>query len=149
MRAVVQRVFSAQVTVGEECVGACGQGLMVLLGIGQEDTDDDVRFMVDKIVNLRIFSDAEDKMNLSVKDIGGAILAVSQFTLYGDCRKGRRPNFMAAASPDKALSLYEQFVNQCREQGVAVGTGRFQAKMLVDIQNDGPVTLLIDSKREF
>ncbi|MEM5769268.1 MAG: D-aminoacyl-tRNA deacylase, partial [Bacillota bacterium] len=127
----------------------CGPGLVVLLGVGHWDTETDARFLADKIVNLRLFSDADDKMNLSVKDIGGTILAVSQFTLYGDCRKGRRPNFTAAAPPDQARSLYEQFVGYCREQAVPVETGRFQAHMLVEIHNDGPVTLLLDSKREF
>ena len=149
MRAVVQRVTQAQVIVEEEQVGNCGPGLVVLLGVGQEDTEADARFLADKIVNLRLFSDAADKMNLSVKDIGGSIMAVSQFTLYGDCRKGRRPNFTAAAPPDQARSLYEQFVIYCREQAVPVETGRFQAHMLVEIYNDGPVTLLVDSKREF
>lgn len=149
MRAVVQRVKQAQVTVQNERIGNCGQGLVVLLGVGHEDTEADARYLADKIVNLRLFSDLEDKMNLSVKDIGGSILAVSQFTLFGDCRKGRRPNFMAAAPPDQAVRLYEQFVQYCRQQDVPVETGRFQATMLVEIHNDGPVTLLLDSRREF
>lgn len=149
MRAVVQRVKQAKVTVENETVGSCGQGLVVLLGIGHEDTEDDARYLADKIAHLRLFSDAEDKMNLSLQDVGGAVLAVSQFTLYGDCRKGRRPNFTAAAPPDRALYLYEQFVTYCRKCNVTVETGRFQAAMLVEIHNDGPVTLILDSKRGF
>jgi D-aminoacyl-tRNA deacylase len=149
MRAVIQRVTRAQVTVDNECVGASDQGLVVLIGVGHNDTEDDVRYLVEKVLNLRIFPDAEDKMNLSVKDIGGSILAVSQFTLYGDCRKGRRPSFSEAALPIKAIQYYEQFVTLCREHGIPVATGRFQAKMLVEIHNDGPVTLLLDSKRQF
>lgn len=149
MRVVVQRVTKAQVTVDGEAVGACGQGLVVLMGFGQDDTLADVRYMVDKIVNLRIFADATDKMNLSVKEVAGSILAVSQFTLYGDCRQGRRPGFSTAASPEKAMELYREFINLCQAQGVPVETGRFQTNMLVEIHNDGPVTLLLDSKKEF
>jgi D-tyrosyl-tRNA(Tyr) deacylase len=149
MRAVVQRVRQAQVTVENEAIGSCGQGLVVLLGVGHEDTEEDARYLADKIVHLRLFPDAEDKMNLAVRDVGGAILAISQFTLYGDCRKGRRPNFTAAAPPDRALYLYEQFVTFCRQHDVTVETGRFQATMLVEIHNDGPVTLILDSRRVF
>lgn len=149
MRAVVQRVKQAQVTVENQRVGTCGQGLVILLGVGHEDTEADARYLADKIVNLRLFHDAEAKMNLSVKDVGGSLLAVSQFTLFGDCRKGRRPSFTAAAPPDQAVRIYEQFVTYCRQHNVPVETGRFQADMLVEIHNDGPVTLLLDSKREF
>lgn len=149
MRAVVQRVKQAEVTVEHESVGRCDRGLVVLLGVDREDTEADARYLADKVVNLRVFSDAQDKMNLSVQDVAGSILAVSQFTLYGDCRKGRRPNFTAAAPPEQAQCLYEQFVDYCRQYDVTVATGRFQADMLVEIHNDGPVTLLLDSRREF
>lgn len=149
MRAVVQRVTKSSVTVDEQIVGAIDKGLMVLLGVEHEDNNDDVKWLVDKIINLRIFEDEEGKMNKSLLDVGGDLLAVSQFTLMGDCRKGRRPSFSNAARPDQANGLYEDFVKLAGEKGVSVETGQFQAHMMVDILNDGPVTLLIDSKRLF
>lgn len=149
MRAVVQRVKKGKVTVAGETVGEIGPGLVVLLGVGHEDTKEDLAYMVSKIVNLRIFSDEAVKMNLSVKDTGGAVLVVSQFTLYADCRKGRRPSFVEAAPPDQANRLYEEFVALLRAEGIPVATGRFQEDMLVEIHNDGPVTILLDSKRQF
>jgi D-tyrosyl-tRNA(Tyr) deacylase len=149
MRVVVQRVTKARVTVDGELVGSCGQGLVALIGFGQGDTQADVRYIVDKLVNLRIFPDASAKMNLSVKEVAGSMLAVSQFTLYGDCRQGRRPGFSTAAPPEKAIELYNKFIDLCQAQGVPVETGCFQTNMLVEIHNDGPVTLLIDSKKEF
>ena len=121
----------------------------MLLGVGQEDSDRDIDYLADKIINLRIFEDNNGKMNLSLLEVGGELLVVSQFTLYGDCRKGRRPGYDRAARPEAAKALYEGFVEKCRGFGVKVQTGIFQAEMLVDISNDGPVTLLLDSKREF
>lgn len=147
MRAVVQRVAESRVVVDGEKVGEIGKGFMVLLGVNARDTEDDVRYMAEKVVNLRVFEDADDKMNLSLKDVGGELLVVSQFTLYGDCRKGRRPSFIEAARPEQANSLYEKFVAECRGYGVKTETGTFQADMKVDIVNDGPVTLIIDSER--
>lgn len=149
MRAVVQRVVSSKVSVGDETVGSINKGLLVLLGVTHDDTSKDVDYMVDKIVNLRIFEDENDKMNLSVRDIEGDLLVVSQFTLYGDCRKGRRPGFSDAAKPELANKLYEEFVEVAKQHELRVQTGRFQANMLVDIANDGPVTMLIDSKKNF
>ena len=149
MRAVVQRVTRSSVTVDENTVGEIGSGLMVLLGVEHEDDNNDVKYLVDKIINLRIFEDEDGKMNNSLIDMGGDLLAVSQFTLMGDCRKGRRPSFSDAAKPDMANSLYEDFVSLARERGVNVETGQFQAHMMVDILNDGPVTMLIDSKKIF
>ncbi|AEY66469.1 D-aminoacyl-tRNA deacylase [Clostridium sp. BNL1100] len=149
MRAVVQRVKKSTVTVSEKIAGNIGQGLMVLLGVGKEDDDRDIEYLSDKILNLRIFEDENGKMNKSLIDIEGQLLVVSQFTLFGDCRKGRRPGFDKAAKPEIAKELYERFVNKCREAGVVTETGIFQADMLVDISNDGPVTLLLDSKKEF
>lgn len=149
MRAVVQRVTHGKVTVNSEVVGAIGQGLVVLLGVGNGDTVEDARYMADKIVNLRIFEDAGGKMNLSLLDIAGEVLAVSQFTLYGDCRKGRRPGFAEAAPPAEAEELYLKFVDFVQGYGVKVEQGRFRTHMVVDIQNDGPVTLLLDSKKNF
>lgn len=149
MRAVVQRVSGSQVTSEGELTGRIDRGLMVLLGVTHEDTAEDAGYLAEKIANLRIFEDADDKMNLSVKDIGGAILSVSQFTLYGDCRRGRRPSFTEAARPDQANELYEVF-NRCLEQeGLHVETGRFQTHMVVSLDNDGPVTILLDSKKNF
>ena len=145
MRAVVQRVRSARVVVGDEVVGAIGQGLLVLLGVAPTDTAAEVQWLADKIVGLRIFRDADDKMNLGVTDVGGGVLVVSQFTLYGDCRKGRRPSFIGAAPPEIAEPLYEAFVNAVRAQGVPTATGRFGAMMQVELVNDGPVTLIIDT----
>lgn len=149
MRCVVQRVKEASVTVAGETVGKIGPGYMVLIGVCVEDTEKDVRYMADKVPNLRIFEDAEDKMNLSLKDVGGEILAVSQFTLYGDARGGRRPSFIAAARPEAANELYEQLVASWREQGIHVETGRFRTHMEVGLVNDGPVTILLDSTKGF
>ncbi len=149
MRAVLQRVMEASVRVGENEVGKIGKGLLVFLGVGCEDGPRDVRYLVDKVMNLRIFSDAEDKMNLSVLDFGGEILVVSQFTLFGDARKGRRPSFTQAAPPERAKTLYESFVEELRGFPVAVATGRFQETMEVRLTNDGPVTLLLDSRKLF
>ena len=149
MRAVVQKVTHSKVTVENEITGEIGQGLMVLLGVTHDDTEADAAYMAEKIANLRIFEDADEKLNLSVKDIGGAVLSVSQFTLYGDCRKGRRPSFTEAARPDAANALYEQFNAFLQAEGVPVQTGRFQTHMLVELTNDGPVTVLLDSRKNF
>lgn len=145
MRAVIQRVRQARVVVGDEVVGAIGPGLLVLLGVATRDLADDARRLADKIVGLRIFADAEGKMNRSVADVGGSVVVVSQFTLYGDCTRGRRPSFIAAAGPDVAVPLYEALVNEVRALGVPTATGRFGAMMQVELTNDGPVTLIIDS----
>lgn len=149
MRAVVQRVASSRVTVDERVIGEVKKGLLVLLGVTHDDTSKDVDYMVDKVTNLRIFEDENDKMNLSLKDIGGEVMAVSQFTLYGDARKGRRPSFSDAARPDVANPLYEEFVEKLRAQGITVGTGVFGAHMMVELTNDGPVTILLESKKAF
>ncbi len=149
MRAVVQRVTRASVHVGDETVGQIGPGLMVLLGVGQGDSDVDARYLADKTTQLRIFEDDAGKMNRSLIDSGGSMLVVSQFTLLGDCRKGRRPAFTAAASPDDANRLYENFVAAVMAHGVTVETGRFRAMMQVELVNDGPVTMLLDSKKAF
>ncbi|HTN75193.1 MAG TPA: D-aminoacyl-tRNA deacylase [Pirellulaceae bacterium] len=149
MRAVVQRVSQASVTVAGEVVGQIERGLLVLLGVATDDTAADARTLAEKIVQLRIFDDADGKMNLALIDIGGGLLAVSQFTLFGDCRKGRRPSFIAAAPPELAEQLYETFVSVARSQGVMVQTGRFRAQMDVALVNDGPVTLLLDSRKAF
>ena len=149
MRAVVQRVASSRVTVDERVTGEVKKGLLVLLGVTHDDTSKDVDYMVDKVTNLRIFEDENDKMNLSLKDIGGEVMAVSQFTLYGDARKGRRPSFSDAARPDVANPLYEEFVEKLRAQGTTVGTGVFGAHMMVELTNDGPVTILLESKKAF
>ncbi len=149
MRAVVQRVREARVEVDGQITGAIETGLMVFLGVGRDDDGGDVEFMADKLANLRIFRDDEDRMNLSVKDAGGAILLISQFTLYGDCRKGRRPSFDAAGPPDKAEDLYEETIELIRAMGIDVQTGIFAARMQVFSQNDGPVTFILDSKRAF
>lgn len=149
MRAVVQKVSSSKVTVDEEVIGQINQGLMVLLGVTHDDTSKDVDYMVDKVTNLRIFEDTEGKMNLSLKDVEGEVLAVSQFTLYGDARRGRRPSFSDAARPEVANPLYEEFVEKVKNQGINVGTGKFGAHMMVDLINDGPVTILLESRKEF
>ena len=146
MRAVLQRVSRARVRVGEETVGEIGPGLLVLLAVAPTDTPEQARWLADKVVGLRIFADADDKMNRSLLDAGGAALVVSQFTLYGDCRKGRRPSFIGAAPPETAIPLYEAFVEAVRALGVPVATGRFGAMMDVELINDGPVTLIVDSK---
>ncbi|WP_209122838.1 D-aminoacyl-tRNA deacylase [Alkalihalobacillus sp. BA299] len=147
MKVVLQRVSEASVKVKEEVVGKINSGLMLLIGITHEDTIEDVEYIAEKIVNLRIFEDDEGKLNLSLLDVGGQILSISQFTLYGDCRKGRRPNFMGAAKPDLAEPLYETFNEQLRQKGVHVETGIFGAMMDVQLTNQGPVTLIIDSKQ--
>lgn len=149
MRAVVQRVSSSAVNVDNQIVGSIKKGLMVLLGVEDGDNEKDVDYLVDKVANLRIFEDDDEKMNFSLLDIEGEMLAISQFTLLGDCRKGRRPSFITAARPEPANDLYMNFVEKCRSKGIKVETGKFQAHMVVDIVNDGPVTLLIDSKKNF
>lgn len=149
MRACVQRVHKASVNVEEEIVGQIGRGLLVLLGVGQEDEDQDARQMAERICRLRIFEDDEGKMNRSLVDIGGEMLVVSQFTLFGDCRKGRRPSFTQAAPPEMAERLYETFVAATGVLGIAVATGTFRAHMDVALVNDGPVTLLMDSRKTF
>ncbi len=149
MRAVVQRVSSSKVSVDEEVVGQINRGLMVLLGVTHSDTSKDVDYMVDKVTNLRIFEDEDEKMNLSLKDIKGELLVVSQFTLYGDARKGRRPSFSEAARPEVANPLYEEFIEKIKQQGINVGTGKFGAHMMVDLTNDGPVTILLESTKQF
>jgi D-tyrosyl-tRNA(Tyr) deacylase len=145
MRAVVQRVTEAAVTIDGETVARIGTGLCVLLGVGRADTDDDACSLCDKIVGLRLFDDDDGKMNRSLHEVGGALLVVSQFTLYGDCRKGRRPSFSEAAPPAAAERLYTCFVERARRAAVPVATGRFQARMQVALVNDGPVTLLLES----
>lgn len=149
MRAVVQRVTNANVTVGDEVTGEITEGFMVLLGVEDEDTSADAKYLAEKIMNLRIFEDDNDKLNLSLLDKNGEMLVVSQFTLLGDCRKGRRPNFMKAAKPDVANELYEEFVELVKAKGIKVGTGRFRQHMVVSLSNDGPVTILVDSKKNF
>ena len=149
MRSVVQRVTHARVMIDEELVGTIGPGVVVLLGIHADDGEKEVRWMADKIVNLRIFEDEKGLMNRSLLNVGGEMLVVSQFTLYGDCRKGRRPGYSSAARPEKAEPLYEQFIQTVRERGITTATGRFQAMMQVELVNDGPVTLLLDSSGTF
>jgi D-aminoacyl-tRNA deacylase len=149
MRAVVQRVKNARVDISGETVGEIEQGLLVFLGVGEEDTEKDSEYLADKIANLRIFSDENDLMNLSLLDIGGSALVVSQFTLWGDCRKGRRPSFAKAARPERAKELYEQFIGLFQKTGLKVASGRFQEMMDVNLLNDGPVTLLLDSSKIF
>ena len=145
MRAVVQRVRSSKVVVSDKVVGEIGRGLLVLLGIRTGDTIDQARWLADKIIGLRIFEYEQGKMNVSVADSGGSVLVVSQFTLYGDCSKGRRPSFIDAARPEVAEPLYEAFANALRLQGVPVATGKFGAMMQVELVNDGPVTVILDS----
>ncbi|MDA8229638.1 MAG: D-aminoacyl-tRNA deacylase [Desulfitobacterium hafniense] len=149
MRSVVQRVKKASVTVDNEIVGQIQAGLLVFLGVGQDDTLEDLTWMVEKITGLRIFEDQEGKMNLSIGDTSGKILLVSQFTLYGDCRKGKRPSFSSAAPPEKAKLLFDLAVQQVKDRGIRVETGIFQAEMQVELINDGPVTLLLDSTKNF
>jgi len=149
MRAVIQRVSEASVVVAKETVGAIDQGLMVLLGVAQGDTSKDVVYLADKTAGLRIFEDDNGKMNRSVKDIGGSILVVSQFTLLGDCRKGRRPGFTDAASPELADTLYQEYVDALRSQGITTATGVFRANMQVALVNEGPVTIMLDSRKQF
>ncbi|MCI0489315.1 MAG: D-aminoacyl-tRNA deacylase [Blastocatellia bacterium] len=149
MRAVVQRVAEASVEVEGRMTGEIGAGLLVLLGVGREDSPQDADYLVEKIVHLRIFNDEDGKMNRSLADTGGAMLVVSQFTLYGDARRGRRPSYTDAAEPEKANALYEYFVERVRSQGLAVETGVFQAMMRVSLVNEGPVTILLDSRKGF
>ena len=149
MRAVVQRVGRATVKVGDEITGEIGKGLLVLLGVGQGDSEGDANYLAEKVAGLRIFEDEAGKMNLSVGEIGGAVLAVSQFTLFGDVRRGKRPSFDAAARPERARELYEAFVEQVRALGLHCETGRFQEMMEVELVNRGPVTILLDSKKVF
>ena len=149
MRAVLQRVSRASVTVGGEVVGQIDRGILVLLGVEADDTDEDARQLADRTIALRIFDDADGKMNLSLEDIGGSLLVVSQFTLLGDCRKGRRPSFIGAAPPELAEKLYNTFIGAAGSKGIPVATGRFRAMMDVELVNDGPVTLLLDSRKRF
>ena len=149
MRAVVQRVGRATVKVGDEITGEIGEGLLVLLGVGQEDGEGDADYLAEKVAGLRIFEDEAGKMNLSVGEIAGAVLAVSQFTLFGDVRRGKRPSFDAAARPERARELYNAFVERIRALGLRCETGRFQEMMEVELVNSGPVTILLDSKKVF
>jgi D-tyrosyl-tRNA(Tyr) deacylase len=149
MRAVVQRVSRAKVTVNDWTAGEIGLGLLVLLGVGHEDTESDATYLAEKIAGLRIFEDGDGKMNRSVVDVGGSVLAVSQFTLFGDVRRGKRPSFDDAAPPDLARRLYEFFVERIRAAGLRCETGRFQEMMQVELVNEGPVTILLDSKKGF
>ncbi|MGM9935913.1 MAG: D-aminoacyl-tRNA deacylase [Candidatus Ornithomonoglobus sp.] len=147
MRAVIQRVTNAGVTVDGNTISRIGHGLLIFLGIGDGDTEADLKYIADKTMGLRIFSDENDKMNLNVSDIGGEILVISQFTLYGDCRKGRRPNFTSSMEPVKANEMYERFIGYLRENGIHVEHGEFGADMKVELLNDGPVTILLDSSK--
>ena len=149
MRAVVQRVRRAHVEVGGEKVGEIGPGMVVFLGVGREDSEKDNDYLASKIAGLRIFEDYEGLMNLSVRECGGGVLCISQFTLYGDCRKGRRPGFSAAAPPEQAQRLYNDFCDRLRGFGLKVATGQFQEHMRILVDNDGPVTMLLDSKKQF
>lgn len=149
MRAVVQKVGFSTVEVENELIGEIKEGLLVLLGVEDEDTETDVKYMVDKIINLRIFEDENEKMNLSLLDVKGDLMVISQFTLYGDCRKGRRPNFMAAAKPEFADSIYKKFLEESKKHVDNVACGSFGAHMKVNLLNDGPVTILLDSKKNF
>jgi D-tyrosyl-tRNA(Tyr) deacylase len=149
MRAVLQRVTRAAVRVGGEAVGEIGAGLLVLLGVARDDAEADARYLAEKVLSLRVFEDAGGRMNLSLAEAGGALLVVSQFTLYGDARKGRRPSWSEAAPPETARALYEHFVGEARRAGARVETGSFRATMEVELVNDGPVTILLDSKKLF
>jgi D-tyrosyl-tRNA(Tyr) deacylase len=147
LRAVVQRVNKSSVKIDNKIISEIEKGLTVLLGISEDDNQSDIDYMVEKITNLRIFEDAEGKMNLSLFDIKGELLVVSQFTLYGDCKKGRRPSFVKAARPEKAEEYYDIFVKKCVQSGINTKTGIFQAEMIVNIENDGPVTIMLDSEK--
>lgn len=147
MRAVIQRVKKANVEVDGKVIGEIGHGLLIFLGVGEGDTEADMKYIADKSIGLRIFTDENDKMNLSVRDVGGRILVISQFTLYGDCRKGRRPSFTASMEPAGAEELYEKFIDYISAAGISVSRGKFGADMKVELINDGPVTLLLDSSR--
>jgi D-aminoacyl-tRNA deacylase len=146
MRAVVQRVSQARVVIDQQVVGQIGRGLIVLLGVAKTDSPEQARWLAEKIVTLRIFNDPEGKMNLDVAEVAGQVLVVSQFTLYGDCRKGRRPSFIDAAPPEIAIPLYEEFINGIKALGIPTATGQFGAMMQVELVNDGPVTLIVESK---
>ncbi|MCF6179585.1 MAG: D-aminoacyl-tRNA deacylase [Geopsychrobacter sp.] len=149
MRAVIQRVNRAQVRIADKTIGSIGAGMLILLGVERNDSMSDAEYLAQKTVNLRIFEDETGKMNLSLLESGGAALVVSQFTLLGDCRKGRRPGFSRAALPELAIPLYEDFIAQLQRAGIRVETGQFQADMQVELENDGPVTLLLDSHKQF
>ncbi|MEN8190171.1 MAG: D-aminoacyl-tRNA deacylase [Thermodesulfobacteriota bacterium] len=149
MRAVIQRVSRASVTVDGACIGSIDGGIVVLLGIHRDDTEKDLGWLADKVVNLRIFEDGDGKMNRSLLDTGGEALIISQFTLYGDCRKGRRPGYSSAAAPEMAEKTYLDFIRTVSEHGIRTAAGRFQAHMEVDLVNDGPVTLMLDSTKLF
>jgi D-tyrosyl-tRNA(Tyr) deacylase len=149
MRAVVQRVSRAQVVIDGEIAGQIGLGLLILLGVGHDDTEVDANYLAEKIAGVRVFEDDSGKMNRSVQDVGGSVLAVSQFTLYGDVRRGKRPSFDRASPPEKARQLYESFVARIRSTGLRCETGRFQERMKVELVNEGPVTILLDSARVF
>lgn len=149
MRAVVQRVSSAEVRVDGKSVGQIGKGLLIYLGVGKDDSISEIEYMAEKVSGLRIFEDDNEKMNLSVQDIGGEILAISQFTLYGDVRKGKRPSFTDSAAPDKGEEFYNQFIKKIQDIGIIVKKGIFGAHMMIDYVNDGPVTILLDSKKQF
>lgn len=146
MRAVITRVKSASVAIADEIVGQIGQGFLILLGVAPDDTSAQCKKLADKALGLRVFCDENDKMNLSLADVGGQVLVVSQFTLYADCKKGKRPSFIGAAAPDIAVPLYEQFLDECRARGFEPQHGQFGADMLVASENDGPVTILLDTK---
>lgn len=148
MRAVLQRVRRASVTVGGECISQIGFGLLVLLGVHRTDTSEQGRWLAEKVANLRLFEDVDGKMNQGIQDVAGSVLVVSQFTLYGNCEKGRRPSFLEAAPPEIAEPLYHQFVNELRALGIPVATGRFRADMQVELVNDGPVTLIVDTQTQ-
>jgi len=149
VRAVVQRVFSARCAVGDETVSEIGKGLLVFLGIGKDDSISDLEYIVEKILHLRIFEDENQKTNLSINDVNGAIMIISQFTLYGDVRKGRRPSFDSAMSPSEAEGLYNEVVDRLKSSGLRIATGRFREMMRISLINDGPMTILLDSKRLF
>jgi D-tyrosyl-tRNA(Tyr) deacylase len=149
VKALLQRVSKASVSIDGEVVGSIGPGLVVLLGVSQGDTERDARYLAEKTVNLRIFADSESKFNLSAMDIGGEVLAVSQFTLLADTRKGRRPSFSEAAGPEEAQDLFERFLSFLRSSGLKVECGRFQEHMMVEIHNDGPVTVMLDSREKY